>query len=340
MENINKTIENVKKMSRLTANDAKSLIEAYSNVYTSQELTEEQVWEEVENWVNSLLKEGHDLSDYTWEEMYESYLQEQGNRRGGNRDRGTGIKLSLPGGSTGSGLGRQGAKRAADARASAPRVSNIPSSAGRPQVSNIPPQEGTGKGAPGAGSPSIASKPVAAASKPAAAPSAPKPAAAASKPAAAPSAPKPAAAASKPATAPSSDSPSKQSTSSMVSDIRAMRARSLERQGKPAAAAGVSATTKPAFKEENVDAFDTVIGHLLDEGYADTEDSALAIMANMSEEWKNSIVEAQRARENPDGHDKEEKKKYAPVRGEKTPMPPRGDKRREDFEKWYAKNVR
>ena len=35
-----------------------------------------------------------------------------------------------------------------------------------------------------------------------------------------------------------------------------------------------------------------------------------------------------------------EAKKYAPVRGEKTPMPPRGDKRREDFEKWYAKNVR
>jgi hypothetical protein len=30
------------------------------------------------------------------------------------------------------------------------------------------------------------------------------------------------------------------------------------------------------------------------------------------------------------------KEKSAPVRGEKTPMPPRGDKRREDFEKWYA----
>ena len=28
------------------------------------------------------------------------------------------------------------------------------------------------------------------------------------------------------------------------------------------------------------------------------------------------------------------------VRGERTPMPPRGDKRREDFERWYAANVR
>jgi hypothetical protein len=62
-------------MSRLTGADAKGLMEAYNNVYAPQELTEEQVWEEVENWVNSLLEEGYDLSDYTWEEMYESYLQ-------------------------------------------------------------------------------------------------------------------------------------------------------------------------------------------------------------------------------------------------------------------------
>jgi len=37
--------------------------------------------------------------------------------------------------------------------------------------------------------------------------------------------------------------------------------------------------------------FDIVKGHLLDEGYADTEQAALAIMTNMSEEWKQSIVE-------------------------------------------------
>jgi len=39
---------------------------------------------------------------------------------------------------------------------------------------------------------------------------------------------------------------------------------------------------------------------------------------------------------NPEKYEREQSKKYAPVRGEKTPMPPRGDKRREDFEKWYA----
>ena len=66
-------------MSRLTGSDVKSMMEAYNAVYAPQEkieLTEEQVWGEVENWVNSLLEEGYDLSEYTWEEMYESYLNE------------------------------------------------------------------------------------------------------------------------------------------------------------------------------------------------------------------------------------------------------------------------
>ena len=63
-------------MSRLTGADALGLFEAYQAVYAPQELTEEQVWEEVETWVNSLLEEGYDLSDYTWEEMYENYLNE------------------------------------------------------------------------------------------------------------------------------------------------------------------------------------------------------------------------------------------------------------------------
>jgi len=63
-------------MSRITGSEAKNLMEAYSAVYAPQELTEEQVWEEVESWVNSLIEEGYDLSEYTWEEMYETYFSE------------------------------------------------------------------------------------------------------------------------------------------------------------------------------------------------------------------------------------------------------------------------
>jgi len=40
------------------------------------------------------------------------------------------------------------------------------------------------------------------------------------------------------------------------------------------------------------DLFDIVKGHLMSEGYADTEEAALAIMANMSEEWRQSILES------------------------------------------------
>ncbi len=42
---------------------------------------------------------------------------------------------------------------------------------------------------------------------------------------------------------------------------------------------------------EEVDTFDAILEHLVAEGYADTNESALAIMANMSEEWRESIVE-------------------------------------------------
>ena len=52
------------------------------------------------------------------------------------------------------------------------------------------------------------------------------------------------------------------------------------------------------------------------------------------------VDEAQVANRDPEKYEREQSKKSAPVRGERTPMPPRGDKRREDFEKWYAANVR
>jgi hypothetical protein len=58
-------------------------------------------------------------------------------------------------------------------------------------------------------------------------------------------------------------------------------------------------TTKPNLQQQtrqrrlnmDLDLFDIVQGYLLDEGYAETEEAALQIMANMSEEWKQSIVE-------------------------------------------------
>jgi len=42
--------------------------------------------------------------------------------------------------------------------------------------------------------------------------------------------------------------------------------------------------------DENYDLYDIILSHLLDEGYAETIESAEAIMVNMSEEWRDSIL--------------------------------------------------
>lgn len=50
---------------------------------------------------------------------------------------------------------------------------------------------------------------------------------------------------------------------------------------------------------EDFDLFDYLLEYLVAEGYADTNKAALAIMANMSEEWKQSIVEGEEGKEEP-----------------------------------------
>jgi hypothetical protein len=69
-----------------------------------------------------------------------------------------------------------------------------------------------------------------------------------------------------------------------TAELRKMRQASQQRQ---IAQGGTPAT--PLV--QSFDPFDIVMGHLIDEGYADTEEAALQIMANMSEEWRQSIVE-------------------------------------------------
>jgi len=45
-------------------------------------------------------------------------------------------------------------------------------------------------------------------------------------------------------------------------------------------------------QKEEFDIYDIILSHLIDEGYADTEQAAEAIMVNMSEDWRESICEA------------------------------------------------
>ena len=82
-------------MSNLNGGNVRSLMEAYNSIYEQPQeetLTEEQIWEEVEAWVNSLIEEGYDLSQFTWEEVFQAYvdgfeqLDEQGQRGSGMRN--------------------------------------------------------------------------------------------------------------------------------------------------------------------------------------------------------------------------------------------------------------
>ena len=46
----------------------------------------------------------------------------------------------------------------------------------------------------------------------------------------------------------------------------------------------------PGMAHESYDLFDYIMEYLITEGYADTNENALVIMANMSEDWRQSIV--------------------------------------------------
>ena len=295
-------------MSRITGNEVQGLMEAYNEVYASQELTEEQVWEEVENWVNSLVEEGYDLSEYTWEDMYEAYIEEQGRGRvtGSNPNvfrptpsgsrRGaapvpssssTGSVTSRPGTRTGSNPNvfrptpsgsRRGAapspSRPAPTPTAKPPMPGLPPSAR--QVTQYPAGVSTGVGGGNAGaSPAPAPKPAArpAPARPAAPPAAASPASAKPKPST-PSAPPP------PTSGPSAPPPptaKRPSLASQTAELRQMRAASQQRQAE--------------MLKQSFDLYDIIKGHLIDEGYADTEEAAEAIMVSMSEDWRESILE-------------------------------------------------
>jgi len=67
---------------------------------------------------------------------------------------------------------------------------------------------------------------------------------------------------------------------------------------------------KPGVKGvfEEFDIFNYLLEYLVAEGYADTNKAAIAIMSNMSEEWRESIIESQYARENPEKYEREQAK--------------------------------
>ena len=339
-------------MSRLTGSDALGLFEAYQAVYFPKEITEEPVWEEVETWVNSLVEEGYDLSDYTWEEMYESYLDERV---------GTALDAANDLDKHGRGIAAAGL-RAKDARvksqsaqaaqaAQAPQVGSMkdgkfytgknygyqswdtatakrmlpdevlgsekpekPKQKPAPAPTRTPAATTTPKPAP-ARTPAATTTPKPAPARTPAATTTPKPATptgpavgklgntsferrtptsaefkAASEARAGGASPEQVLQAAK---AKSAGGALSQSTAAS-SKPPAFNPTSLSSSPKPAPTTkptpAATGSKKPGSIVSSFDPFDIVMGHLLDEGYADTKESALAIMTNMSEEWRQSIL--------------------------------------------------
>ena len=138
-------------------------------------------------------------------------------------------------------------------------------------------------------------------------------------------------------------------------ELRGMTNRSLQRQGKPMGGpqgpgsidkGDVESSIKAAQKREKEKAaasggvvkssyeFDMVLNHLLENNYASTEQQAYAIMAHMSEGWKNAIM-VEGYQRNPEKGEMPDRSREAIPGQAPRGMPPRGNADREAFEKWY-----
>jgi hypothetical protein len=313
-------------MSRITGTDAFNMMEAYNNVYAPQEeveLTEEQVQEDFENWVNSLVEEGYDLSEYTWEDMYEEYLNElTAFDAGGGKAKVQqlmrqgigGVEANRRVSTTGEYLQRQKAQ-ASTRPASAQNLRGLTIGPGGFNIQGKPVQPGMSPIFQRPGQPAPTRPVVQAPARPATQ----APASAPARPAVQTSTRPASAPAPKPQLGPTGKPlvggiERRTPTSAELRQAQQLRATGANLTGtgalatRPTTSAPAAATTpapaattsKPNLQQQirqrrlnmDLDLFDIVQGYLIDEGYAETEEAAAVIMANMSEEWRQSIVEA------------------------------------------------
>ena len=186
----------------MNSQDYRNLQEAYIGVY-DDDIREKL---EFESWVNNLLEEGYDLSDYTWDELYENYSQldeaitsEKGKAKAAEMI----AARSTPSGRAKSGQGATVAQIKHIGRSNREGLSGTPMT------------------------PTMAKNPV------------------------------------------------KSASYGGTGNKAARRAGTYSRFG----------------YKESYELYDIILSHLIDEGYADTEQAAEAIMVNMSEEWREDIME-------------------------------------------------
>jgi hypothetical protein len=208
----------------MNSKDYRNIREAYLNVY-NDDLTEEQ---EFKSWVTELLDEGYDLSDYTWDEIYDIYNEAY---KGGPE---FGMKYSKSKPLSGeknpdkTGYGGDEKFTKPDDKIEKPGTTVPPFKKGGYGriMSNIPHGIGAHRD-------KIASK----------------------------------------ITTTTGGDPGAPTSQKMRPSEKKKNLQIIRKK-----------------TNEEYDLYDIILSHLIDEGYADTQEAAESIMVNMSEEWKESIV--------------------------------------------------
>ena len=208
----------------MDSQQVRNLQEAYIDVYEG-DLTEEQ---EFKSWVTELLDEGYDLSDYTWDEMYEIYNEEY---KGGPA---FGMKYSKPKPLSGekgdrSGYGGDEKFTKPDDKIEKPGTTVPPFKKGGYGriMSNIPHGIGDHRDKIQSRISTITGKD------------------------------------------PGAPTSQKMTPKEKKKNLEIIRKKKIQ---------------------DSYDLYDTILSHLIDEGYADTYEAAESIMVNMSEEWRDDIL--------------------------------------------------
>lgn len=234
-------------MERLTAGNYRLFLESYASIYDNEtgDLQEQENIQEFLSVVDELVEEGYDLSEYTYDELYEHYIKEGLAGRVASAAKGALVRAAQKYGPRALGTVKRGAKEVG--KIPVQGVKNIVKGVVKPLQTKTGSVLATAAGLEAllAGEKSLTRKALGKAGEGITA-----------------------------------------LGKAVYGDNEPKTARP-----KPSPKPQSNQERNPYGLNQDFDIFDAIKGHLLDEGYAETEEAALAIMANMGEEWRNSILE-------------------------------------------------
>lgn len=232
-------------MERLTANNYNSLVEAYSAIYDDEirsVLDEEHQRNKFLELVDSLVEDGYDLSEYTYDELYEYYITEGLGGRVASAAKDALVKTAQ----------KYGPRALQTIKRGSKEVVKIPVQGTKNIVKGIIKPLQTKAG-------SVA-----------------------------------ATLAGLEATLAGEKSLTRKALGKAGEGIQSLGKAVYgdnKTESKPKEKEKTKQERNPYSLNQDFDIFDAIKGYLLDEGYAETEEGAIAIMANMGEYWRNSILE-------------------------------------------------